>query len=188
MLLFCQHIGNTIFYFLLHNTNIRDKIILWERCYISKYPELEKKCKEEYCLNGYDWSKIAEEMVFNRTKADFDKMIEAHKNILNVIDDINIRIDKLLELNLEINIVLYYGLCNSAGWVNTYNNKRAVLFGIDKIAELNWHTMEKIEALVAHELCHVVHFEIRGEDNLPYNVEDNNYNKGIWNFYEEGFA
>jgi len=127
-------------------------------------------------------------MVFNRTKADFNRMIEAHKNILNVIDDINIRIDKLIKFNLEINIVLYCGLCNSAGWVNTYNNKRAVLFGIDKIAELNWHTIEKIEALVAHELCHVVHFEIRGEENLPDDVEDNNYIKGIWNLYEEGFA
>lgn len=127
-------------------------------------------------------------MVFNRTKTDFDKMIEAHVNILNVIDSINIRIDKLLELNLDINIVLYCGLCNSAGWVNTYDNKRAVLFGIDKIAELNWHAMEKIETLVAHELCHVVHFQIRGKDDLPDDVEVNNYNRGIWNLYEEVFA
>jgi len=168
--------------------SIKEKIDLWERCYISKYPELEKKCKEEYISNGYDWRKIAEEMVFNRTKADFNKMIEAHINILNVIDDINIRINKLIKLNSEINIVLYCGLCNSAGWVNTYNNKRAILFGIDKIAELNWHTIEKIEALAAHELCHVVHFEIRGEDHLPDNFEDNNFNRGIWNLYEEGFA
>lgn len=53
---------------------------------------------------------------------------------------------------------------------------------------MNWHTKEKIEPLLAHELCHVIHFEIRGDDYLPKNVEQNKYNKGIWNLYEEGFA
>ena len=34
--------------------SVRENIDLCERCYISKYPELEKKCKEDYSLNGYD--------------------------------------------------------------------------------------------------------------------------------------
>lgn len=167
---------------------IEEKIDLWEKNYIYKYTELEKKCKEDYSSNGYDWNKIAKEMVFNRTKKDFYKMIQAHKNILLIMNTLNTRIDKLFNLNLEVNIVLYCGLCNSAGWVDTYNNRRAILFGIDKIAELNWHTSEKLESLLAHELCHVAHFGIRGEDKLPDNIDRNRYNEGIWSLYEEGFA
>lgn len=89
---------------------------LWEKCYISKYPELEIKCKEDYSLNGYDWKQIAKEMVFNRTKEDFSKMV------------------------------------------------------------------------LAHELCHVIHFHIRGEDKLPSSIDSNIFNEGIWYLYEEGFA
>lgn len=168
--------------------SIEEKIELWEKCYISKYPELEKKCKEDYCSNGYSWRKVAKKMVFNRTEKDFHKMVQAHENILLIMDTLNSRIDEVFNYSLDINIVLYCGLCNSAGWVDTYSNRRAILFGLDKIAELNWHTIEKLESLLAHELCHVVHFAIRGEDKLPDNVEKNNYNNGIWSLYEEGFA
>ncbi|QAT41314.1 MULTISPECIES: hypothetical protein [unclassified Clostridium] len=48
--------------------------------------------------------------------------------------------------------------------------------------------MGKLQSLAAHELCHVIHFQLRGEDNLPDGVERNNYNIGIWRIYEEGFA
>lgn len=168
--------------------SIEDKIDLWEKCYISKYPELEKKCKDSYDAKGYSWRTIAREKVFNRTEKDFNKMICAYRNILIALKNINTRAEEVFDLDLDINLVLYCGLCNSAGWVDTYNSKRAILYGIDKIAELNWHTTEKIESLISHELCHVVHFQIRGEDNLPGNVSRNNYNKGIWSLYEEGFA
>lgn len=168
--------------------SIAEKIDLWEKYYINKYPELEKKCKEDYDFSGYKWKDIAQNMVFNRTKDDFSKMKEAYNNILLMMNSVNEKVKNIFGLNLDINIVLYAGLCNSAGWVDYYEDKRAVLFGIDKIAELNWHTSEKLEPLVAHELCHVIHFQLRGEDNLSDSVERNNYNIGIWRIYEEGFA
>jgi hypothetical protein len=167
---------------------IGHKIDLWEKCYISKYPELENKCKEDYENSGYRWRDIANTMVFNRTKNDFSKMKEAYSNLLSILSDICEKAEKAFELTIDINVVLYAGLCNSAGWVDFYDGKRAVLFGIDKIAELDWHTLEKLGPLAAHELCHVIHFQLRGEDNLPDGVERNNNNKGIWRIYEEGFA
>jgi uncharacterized protein YjaZ len=115
-------------------------------------------------------------------------MLEAHDNILKVLDGLEERVKKTFQIELEINVVIYCGLCNSAGWVTTYGGRRAVLLGIDKIAELGWHTMEKIEPLISHELCHVIHFEIRGEDDLDIAIEKNRYNRGIWSIYEEGFA
>lgn len=169
-------------------SSIEDKIKIWQDCYISKYPELEKKCKNDYELSGYEWKHIAESMVFNRTEDDFSKMVKAYENITAIIDGIIYRTTKIFNVDLDLNIVLYCGLCNSAGWVDRYDGKRAVLLGIDKIAELNWHTKEKIESLIYHELCHVVHYELRGEDDLPEGVEHNKYNEGVWRIYEEGFA
>jgi len=165
-----------------------EKIDLWNKAYICKFPELEKKIKEDYELNGYNWREIAKNKVFNNTKNDFEKMIQAYHNLLQIINDINKRVLSIFNLDLELNIVLYCGLCNSAGWVDRYNGKRTILFGIEKITELQWHTMEKLEPLVAHELCHVIHFELRGEDDLPKGIKKNKYNIGIWRIYEEGFA
>lgn len=169
------------------NISVEEKIDLWGNCYINKYPELETKCKRDYEDNGYSWRDIACNMVFNRTKDDFDKMLAAYANIKNSLQDINKKVIQVFNIEPSLYIVLYCGLCNSAGWVDTYGGKRAILYGIDKIAELNWHTIEKIRPLIAHELCHVVHFEIRGEDELT-GIDANNYNNGIWRIYEEGFA
>ncbi len=168
--------------------SIDDKIRIWQDCYISKYPELEKKCKDYYEEYDYSWKSVASELVFKRTKDDFNKMIKAHGNILEIMEEVNLNAKEVFNLDLQINIVLYCGLCNSAGWVDYYNGKRTILYGIDKIAELNWHTIDKLKSLLSHELCHVIHFEMRGEDYLPSNIERNNYNEGIWFIYGEGFA
>lgn len=168
--------------------SVQEKIELWKTSYISNYPELEEKCIKDYEDMGINWREYAEKSVFNRTKDDFNKMLEAHSNIIDTLEVINKRAVEIIDICLNINIILYCGLCNSAGWVDKYNGKRAILYGIDKIAELNWHEKEKIEPLLAHELCHVIHFELRREDCLPRNIENNKYNKGIWNLYEEGFA
>lgn len=169
------------------NISVYEKIDLWENCYIRKYPELELKCKSDYESNGYSWRDIACNMVFNRTKDDFGKMLEAYINIKISIQNINIAVKQVFNIEPDLYIVLYCGLCNSAGWVDKYNGKRAILYGIDKIAELDWHNIERIKPLIAHELCHVIHFQIRGEDKL-IGIDMNNYSNGIWRIYEEGFA
>ncbi|QTA37551.1 hypothetical protein JYK00_07410 [Thermosipho ferrireducens] len=168
--------------------SVDEKIDLWNKAYICKYPELENKIKKDYELYGYNWREIAKNRVFNNTKKNFKKMVQAYYNLIQVINNISKRVSHTFDLNLELYMVLYCGLCNSAGWVDKYNGKRAILLGIDKIAELEWHTKEKLEPLVAHELCHVIHFELRGEDDLPEAMEKNEYNIGIWRLYEEGFA
>lgn len=173
-----------------HNLDrsLEEKIGIWENCYMSQYPEIEKRCKEDYESNGYNWRQIAENMVFNRTREDFDKMIMAYGHIIEIIYRMNKRVSEVFCIDLDLNIVLYSGLGNSAGWVDKYKGKRAILYGIDKIAQLNWHKKEQLEALISHELCHVVHFQIRGEDGLADNIDRSNYNLGIWNIYVEGFA
>lgn len=168
------------------NLSIDKKIELWERTY-KEYPELFTKLKDDYIQDGYDWIKIAKTLVFNKTEENFSKMLEAYQNILFVLDFINEKAQHVFNIDIDINIVLYSGLGNSAGWVDTYDNKTAILYGIDKIAELEWQDLKSIESLIAHELCHVVHFYIRKKENLIDNYESI-YDYGIWRVYTEGFA
>lgn len=170
------------------NKEPKEKMELWEKFYNSNFPEMGRKCKEDYESKGYNWKEIGLTMVFNRSEEDFPNMIEGYKNLLKTFNGIEEKVKAIFHIEMDINIVLYRGLLNSAGWVDEYEGKRAMLFGVDKIAKLGWQQEEKIDALVCHELCHVVHFQIRGESKLPKQVEQSKYNEGIWNIYEEGFA
>ncbi len=166
----------------------KEKMELWESYYNSNFPDVERKCKEDYEAEGYSWREIGLTKVFNRTKEDFPKMIEGYNNLLKLLKGMDEKVKDIFHVDIDINIVIYSGLLNSAGWVDKYEGKRAMLFGIDKIAELGWQHEDKIKALICHELCHVAHFQIRSESNLPEHVEHSKYNEGIWNIYEEGFA
>lgn len=169
------------------NKSTEDKLQLWIKYYEKNYPELKEKCTCDYEKDGYSWKEVAANKVFNRVAEDFCFMIEAHENLLKVLKDIEERVIKVFHVEIDINIVLYSSLGHAAGWVDEYEGKRAIIFGIDKIAELRWQTTDQLDSLVCHELSHVVHYYIRNEV-IPKWAEENKYNNGIWNIYEEGFA
>lgn len=169
------------------NKSTQDKLQLWIKYYEKNYPELKEKCTCDYEKDGYSWKEVAVNKVFNRAAEDFCFMIEAYENLLKVLKDIEERVIKVFHVEIDINIVLYSSLGHAAGWVDEYEGKRAIIFGIDKIAELRWQTTDHLDSLVCHELSHVVHYYIRNEV-IPKWAEENKYNNGIWNIYEEGFA
>lgn len=169
------------------NKSTEDKLQLWIKYYEKNYPELKEKCTCDYEKDGYSWKEVAVNKVFNRVAEDFCFMIEAHENLLKVLKDIEERVIKVFHVEIDINIVLYSSLGHAAGWVDEYEGKRAIIFGIDKIAELRWQTTDQLDSLVCHELSHVVHYYIRNEVIHKW-AEENKYNNGIWNIYEEGFA
>lgn len=169
------------------NKSTEDKLQLWIKYYEKNYPELKEKCTCDYEKDGYSWKEVAVNKVFNRVAEDFCFMIEAHENLLKVLKDIEERVIKVFHVEIDINIVLYSSLGHAAGWVDEYEGKRAIIFGIDKIAELRWQTTDQLDSLVCHEISHVVHYYIRNEV-IPKWAEENKYNNGIWNIYEEGFA
>lgn len=59
------------------------------------------------------------------------------------------------------------GIGCGAGWVTKYNNKHAVLFGLENIAEEGWTQVDSLRGLAAHELGHVAHFNWREREGLP---------------------
>ncbi len=56
---------------------------------------------------------------------------------------------------VDVEIVLYLGLCNGAGWVVTIDNKTYCFLGIEKILELSWYDIDSLYGLIYHELGHV---------------------------------
>ena len=101
-----------------------------------------------------------------------------------VTDVLNAKIKDCFEQELDVDIVLYLGLCNGAGWVNSINGRDVILLGIEKILELNWCDEDSIYGLIYHELGHVYHkqyglFEQRSEDNSL------NF---VWQLFIEGIA
>ena len=101
-----------------------------------------------------------------------------------VTDKLNDKIKEHFDNELDVDIVLYLGLCNGAGWVNNINGRDVILLGIEKILELNWCDEDSMYGLIYHELGHVYHkqygeFEQHSEDN------ERNF---VWQLFTEGIA
>lgn len=85
---------------------------------------------------------------------------------------------------LDVEIILYLGLCNGAGWATKFNGQDKVLLGIEKILELNWHDHSSMTGLVYHELGHIFQEQ--------YGVLDRNFevlsDELLWQLFIEGIA
>ena len=107
-----------------------------------------------------------------------------HVSFCKVTDDLNNKVIACFGKELDIDIVLYVGLCNAAGWVTKLGNRDVILLGIEKILELNWYGEDSMRGLIYHELGHVYHkqcgsFEQRSDDN------SRNF---VWQLFTEGIA
>lgn len=83
--------------------------------------------------------------------------IKAHKISLPTYN----KFCKSWNKNINVSIVIYVGIGCGAGWVTEYKGKSAVLLGLESIADLKWHTKDKLEGLILHELCHIIHVILR---------------------------
>ena len=115
----------------------------------------------------------------NEEKLDF-----VSRNFQTVIDTLNDNLSKLFDKEPDINIILYLGLCNGAGWATTLDGKNTVLLGIEKIIELNWGDETNMRALILHEIGHLWH-KLNGNLHIP---EYTKRRKGIAQLYCEGVA
>ncbi len=84
----------------------------------------------------------------------------------------------------DIQIILYLGLCNGAGWATTLDGKPAVLLGIEKIMELDWGGEAELQNLIYHEIGHIWHFQTRTVPMPPPEPET----RALMQLYTEGMA
>ena len=155
-------------------------IDLWRKYAEEISKELPSKCEKD--AKEYDFNKSVLpvlEAALNEEKLDF-----VSKNFQSVIDTLNDNLSKLFDAEPDINIILYLGLCNGAGWATTLDGKDTVLLGIEKIIELDWGDETNMRALILHEIGHLWH-KLNGNLHIP---EYTKRRKGIAQLYCEGVA
>lgn len=98
-------------------------IDLWRKYAEEISKELTSKCEND--AKSYDFNKDVLpvlEVALNADKIDF-----VSRNFQTVIDTLNVNLSKLFDKEPDINIILYLGLCNGAGWATTLTNQGTVL-------------------------------------------------------------
>ena len=81
---------------------------------------------------------------------------------------------------MDVDIYLYLGLLNGAGWATIIDNRHVILLGIEKILELDWTSIDDMYGLIYHELGHIYH--------MVYGNLDLNNDSFIYQLYYEGIA
>ena len=155
-------------------------IAVWRRYASEISKELPQKCESD--AKEYDFEKQVLpvlEQALNTERIDF-----VNNNFQAVIETLNENLTKLFDEEPDINIVLYLGLCNGAGWATTLDGKSTVLLGIEKIIELDWDDETNMRALILHEIGHLWH-KLNGKLYLP---DFTKRRKGIQHLYQEGVA
>lgn len=107
-----------------------------------------------------------------------------YSSFCKITDGLNERIIDHFGCELDIDIVLYIGLCNAAGWVTNINGRDVILLGIEKILELNWCDEDSMYGLIYHELGHVYHKQY----GMFHQQSDNNSQNYVWKLFTEGIA
>jgi hypothetical protein len=115
----------------------------------------------------------------------FEKIEEAHINFINITKDISYKFRNFFNVEEDIEIYFYLGLCNGAGWATKLNNRSVVLLGVEKIVELDWCSYTEIIGLLYHELGHLGHYIIRNESKVCMSSIQE---KSLCKLFEEGFA
>lgn len=113
-----------------------------------------------------------------------EKLDELQKNFIKVTESLKDNILKKFNKTIDVEIVLYLGLCNGAGWVAEIENKVYCLLGIEKILELNWYDMNSLYGLIYHELGHVY----QKQYGVLEREFDNNKHQFLWQLFTEGIA
>lgn len=109
---------------------------------------------------------------------------ELHDSFRVVTNGLNEKVIKNFGRELHVEIVLYLGLRNAAGWATQIDGKDTVLLGVEKIIELNWQNTNELYGLIYHELGHIYHKQY---DSLKQ-YSDNNKKNFVWQLFTEGIA
>lgn len=159
-----------------------EQIELWANEYMSAWPELLERQIEDYSEQNLDWKEIARERIFSRLKDRLPAIRQARKNLLDLCPVVCSKAERDLGFHTNPYLVIYVGLGCGAGWVTTFRDRYSILFGLENIAECGWCDVESIIGLISHEMGHVVHYQLRVQNEKRFGSD------AWWQLYTEGFA
>ena len=122
--------------------------------------------------------------VLNAVYQNIDKCDEIRNTFYKITNNLNDVIYKKFNKTLDVDIILYLGLCNGAGWVTKVNGRTTVLLGIEKILELNWGGIDAMNGLILHELGHAY----QEQYGILHREFDSLKNHFLWQLFTEGIA
>lgn len=138
----------------------------------------------EECLDGVSYTYEKDVLPILNAVYQHDKLDLLHASFCEITEGLNQKVIEYFGRELDIDIVLYVGLCNGAGWVTNINDRDVILLGIEKILELNWYDMQLMTGLIYHELGHAYHKQY----GKFYQQRDNNSHNFVWQLFTEGIA
>lgn len=158
----------------------------WEAYIDASASGIREKCVNDMkeCVSaGFSWEKEYLP-VLNAVLRNGEKRREAIESFRAITRCLN---DKVLERfgrTVDVDVVLYLGLCNGAGWVTDVNGRRSILLGIEKIIELDWCGRDAMTGLIVHELGHAYHLQYGAANERLEALPD----PFLWRLFEEGIA
>ena len=158
----------------------------WERYINAIYSDsanIFKKDLEEY-LNSGEYTFEKDFLPIINAVRNHPQLEMLHNSFYKVTDGLNEKIMDSFGKEIDVDIVLYVGLCNAAGWVTTINGKNVILLGIEKILELNWCDENSLYGLIYHELGHVYHKQY----GMFNQYSNDNRKTFVWQLFVEGIA
>ena len=162
-------------------------IAKWKEYISTVNPALEKLCFDdvESTVNSSSFTFEKDYLpILNKVIKSKDKVEEFNINFLKITADLENKIIEKFGKSIDVDLVLYLGLCNGAGWVVSIDEKAYCFLGIEKILELNWYDQNSLQGLVYHELGHVYHGQY-GVLELPL---VNNKQRFLHTLFTEGIA
>lgn len=132
---------------------------------------------------GYTWEKDFLPILHKVLTEDVKRreIVSSFRKITEGLDE---RITKVFGRSVDVDVMLYLGLCNGAGWVTSINGRTAVLLGMEKIMELGWGDINSMTGLIVHELGHAYQAQY-GRLEIE---ADSPADRFIWQLFTEGVA
>ncbi len=153
----------------------------WHRYADQVSPDLFEKVESD--ISGYDFT--SEVLPVLRVALKSKKKLETTRVSFHAVS-------KYLQKNLigkfgkdlNVDIILYFGLCSGAGWATFLGGKKVVLLGIEKIVELDSCDKSSMFELIAHEMGHIWHIDAGG----AFYQQSTKGEKAVFQLYSEGVA
>ncbi len=154
---------------------------IWRHYAAGISPSLASKCEED--IREYDFAREIRP-VLEKSAVSGDALDRLNVSFCAAAETLRDRICRLFDTEPDVIILLYWGLCNGAGWATTLDGHSAVLLGAEKIIELRWTGETEMKGLLFHEIGHLWHEQagtIRPSLHSPRE-------QAVWQLIEEGVA
>jgi hypothetical protein len=106
------------------------------------------------------------------------------KNFEEAAKQLEEQVLRTLGKPIDVEIILYLGLCNGAGWVVDLEQKPYLLVGVEKVLELQWYDLPSFQGLLYHELGHLYQRQYGVLDRQTSNPREH----FLWQLLTEGVA